>query len=1228
MAHARALGLGGVELERLREELAMLGLPVRGAAVHAGGDSPDVEKVARTGEENVCHSASPSDGAVSALLNRYADPEGYVTPRAVDGVARLAGLGPWDAAALRAGARVRGEVAAPAEALAEAGSVMAETGVAALGADALAMDLTDLADAEGCESAGLADDDPFPLPEAAIGGGIGDLAAAVAAAMAVLESDQVRRRPDTHLLTAEAEVGLAVLVRGGPDHVAEEADDETLRSLPADDLRIRARDCFVLHNQRLVHKMVPRYLDQGLDYDDLFQHGALGLMRAARKFDPAKGFKFSTYATWWVRQSIARGIADEGATIRIPVHMHEQVRKVALAERTLSMQGRPAGVADVAVYCDMTMKKVEEARKLSRRTDSLDRVVGDGVTLGDFIGWANPLPPVDRGVLDACLLEQSLAIVDTFTEREARILVRRLGLDRDEPSTLDELGREFGVTRERIRQIETKTLVAFRERLRTAGLTDAYRYEDGRESGPEVAADASWPAEGVGPHAKAGARRQRAGKQRVRDVLRAPAPQEALQESPLQSTEVPEAPDGERLGQDKMAEPGEHTVGAEELKESAADRRSAIVTAPAHDPGEQVDLRHEGRPDDSRPPVAHAPGTAVTGPDVTSGIEQAQKPCAEPVEEPAPERSYSVPAVTEASGASASELVGAPTQYPVDWQRALRMQTGLGEGVVWLAEYALLALGYAQLAVLLGSSSAENVVRAVRDRAALDRPEIAALEVLRRVFDTVKGRGLRPEDFFERPAEALVGVSPRAYLAAKPLVLSESRLAVRDSLREFVAEVPHATQRATRVGGSPDRPAMGTCSNTLSEPLGSAQVPAGNPPDDDAAASPDDTQGDAPGMPPKPPQALHDGRPGSTRVDESCGADQDQTGTQANTVPGGERLPEAIADSQPLARMADSGSDDHPSVEVATGLKEPVAPVGDRRLTSDARTPEEVPPAGTAHRGSGWDKAKVDDDSEQRLNDVRREYEAELTRLRDEARRNLAEARQSAEARRTAALADTEQQLDTLEETLLHRADKALLRIERYLQAHTEERIARLRDEHREERQTLADRAEHALQKERAARTALAAALERAAWAEQRAKNAELIADSFELRANDAEQRASTAEEWAAALALRADEAQRRAEETGQRLRRYREEGETRIAGLEHRLSQAETLLAERDGALHAARWQATGQVQAAEQRAAERIAQAEHDAWVRITELQQQLAAERDAAANRSTLRDRWRRS
>ncbi|MFG3515200.1 sigma-70 family RNA polymerase sigma factor [Streptomyces bobili] len=337
-------------------------------------------------------SSVPSRDVVRALLDRYPDPDGYVTPRALEGVARLAGLGARDAAALRAGARVR--VRVRDEAAATGGA--ADRGeVAAAVADAAGTDPTGLADAEGHEPQGVSEEYPFPTPQTVTAG---DLTAAVAAALAVLENDRFRRRPEARLLSAEAEVGLAVLVRGGPDRLAEEPDDETLSGLPPQDLRIRARDCLVLHNQRLVHKLVPRYLDQGLDYDDLFQHGALGLMRVARKFDPAKGFKFSTYATWWVRQAISRGIADEGAVIRIPVHMHAQVRKVALAERTLAIQGRPAGVADVAVYCDMTTQKVEEARKLSRRTDSLDRGAGlDGRRHLHRARGPHPRPPPRPG---------------------------------------------------------------------------------------------------------------------------------------------------------------------------------------------------------------------------------------------------------------------------------------------------------------------------------------------------------------------------------------------------------------------------------------------------------------------------------------------------------------------------------------------------------------------------------------------------------------------------------------------------------------------------------------------------------------------------------------------------------------------------------------------------------------------------------------------------------------
>jgi RNA polymerase primary sigma factor len=138
--------------------------------------------------------------------------------------------------------------------------------------------------------------------------------------MAVLREDRFRRHPGNNLLTAEAEVGLAVLLRGGTDRVGQEPEGEELGGLPPDDIGVRAWDCLVLHNQRLVHSLIRSCLDQGLEYEDLVQHGVLGLMRAARKFDPAKGYKFSTYATWWVRRSVSRAIADEGALIRVPVN--------------------------------------------------------------------------------------------------------------------------------------------------------------------------------------------------------------------------------------------------------------------------------------------------------------------------------------------------------------------------------------------------------------------------------------------------------------------------------------------------------------------------------------------------------------------------------------------------------------------------------------------------------------------------------------------------------------------------------------------------------------------------------------------------------------------------------------------------------------------------------------------------------------------------------------------
>lgn len=1178
--------------------------------------------------------------------------------------------------------------------------------------------LTDLTDAGAQEFEGVPEDEPFPLPETATGG---DLTAAVAAALTVLENDRFRRRADTRLLSAEAEVGLAVLLRGGPDRLAEEPDDDTLSGLPHNDLRIRARDCLVLHNQRLVHKMAPRYLEQGLDYDDLFQHGALGLMRAARKFDPSKGFKFSTYATWWIRQSISRGIADEGAVIRIPVHMHEQIRKVALAERTLAVQGRPAGVADVAVYCDTTMQKVEEARKLSRRTDSLDRVIGDGVTLGDFIGWTNPLPPVDKSVLDAMLLEQIMHVVDTFSEREARILVRRLGLDGDETLTLDELGREFGVTRERIRQIEVKILPLFRQRLREAGLTAAY----GCDSGPDTEAGepAGRQASGDEVGTRARARRKNSGEKRAPDALRPDAPQDASREVPAQSAEPAQTSAAEGLGTETAAaEPADHTT--------TDGIPSAALMAEQDEPQEQAEWLSEERSDDPRPlPEQGAGSVTADGPETGSGLVPQPRTAAP---EPPTQLSPAAPAAIEASEPSAIEPV-APARYTADWRKALRMPTEFGGGVAWLAEYALLAVGHVELTVLLGPSPADAVVRAVRERGVLDRPVVKALEVLRTVFDAVKKAGLTPEDFFERPSVELRGVSPRTYLAERPLVHSEPRLAVRAALREFVTElssraVPELVPAGAAPGGLMTQPHSGAdrvptsrCGGPgegsdacLGLPQPNAMPVVAGPPDgptDGArvhtATMPVSTprQGDA-GQPQLPlardrPSAGDSGRDGLRRYTAATAAQEPvslvKTGRRPVTARIAQELPLAetgnhgpvragdAAEKQPVrgdteteerTMSAEAGPGSMPPaaadpaeeafgrdpVQVHEGKdrrqdeahheahrwQEPAHEEADRRSAPVTKAAERGPmptradtvrqlvqlqakadrQLAEALAEAEEERARLRAEAEQHLADARREHEAELTHARDEHRRQLAEERYAGEAGVAAARADSEYRLDALEETLLRRADRALLRKEQHLRAQAEERIARLKDGHREAQRTLVERAENAEQRERAARTALAAAGERGARAEQRAKDAEQVARTAEQRTHDAEHRASTAEERAAVLYQRANEAQRRAEETGQRLRRYTEEGEARVAGLEQRLRQAEALLAERDAALRAAQHQASAQAAAAEQRAAARIAQTEHDAWARITELQQQLAAEGEAAADRSTLRNRWRRS
>lgn len=300
--------------------------------------------------------------------------------------------------------------------------------------------------------------------------GIGSAAGAVAAGRHVMRADRRRARPENFILTAREEVGLALLLRGDAGQPLEAGEFGRLTGERRD-----AATCLFLHNQRLVHSIAQRYAPTGMTYDDVFQHGAVGLIRAVEMFDPDQGNKFSTYATWWVRQSITRGIANESRLIRLPVHMVERVNKVWANRDRLTVDGTPPRVRELAVACGLDDGQVLECLKLGRPQDlaSLDMPVGDSgeATLGDLLGLMddgpNPAEEIDYEILKV----QLRRVLGTLTERERGVISMRFGFRTGEPMTLDEIGRFYGLTRERIRQIEKKTM----ERLREADVRDALR---------------------------------------------------------------------------------------------------------------------------------------------------------------------------------------------------------------------------------------------------------------------------------------------------------------------------------------------------------------------------------------------------------------------------------------------------------------------------------------------------------------------------------------------------------------------------------------------------------------------------------------------------------------------------------------------------------------------------------------------------------------------------------
>ncbi|MBT2596496.1 RNA polymerase sigma factor [Arthrobacter sp. ISL-72] len=315
-----------------------------------------------------------------------------------------------------------------------------------------------------------ADDDDAPVQQVMSAGATADPV-----------KDYLKQIGKVALLNAEQEVDLALRIEAGL--FAEEkiaADDGSMDPKYKRELEFiihdgkRAKNHLLEANLRLVVSLAKRYTGRGMLFLDLIQEGNLGLIRAVEKFDYTKGFKFSTYATWWIRQAITRAMADQARTIRIPVHMVEVINKLARVQRQMLQDlGREPTPEELALELDMTPEKVVEVQKYGREPISLHTPLGeDGDSeFGDLIEDSEAVVPADA-VSFTLLQEQLHSVLDTLSEREAGVVAMRFGLTDGQPKTLDEIGKVYGVTRERIRQIESKTMSKLRHPSRSQVLRD------------------------------------------------------------------------------------------------------------------------------------------------------------------------------------------------------------------------------------------------------------------------------------------------------------------------------------------------------------------------------------------------------------------------------------------------------------------------------------------------------------------------------------------------------------------------------------------------------------------------------------------------------------------------------------------------------------------------------------------------------------------------------------